>query len=823
MRNIVTLLALLLTVLGAHAQSGGARLHGKIKNSDGKNVEAASVSLLATGNAKIVKIAITDSVGGFEFLNIKAGTYFIQATAVGFLPMVSDSFVLKEGTTDWEVVTKPISPSGDKQLAGVVVSARKPLVETKIDRTVVNVDAMISNAGSNALEILEKSPGVLVDKDGNISLKGKQGVIILLDGRPTYLSGQDLANLLKNMPGSELDQFEIMTQPPAKYDASGNAGLINIKTKKNKANGFNGSVTLSYVQGKYPKSPNSLALNWRHNKINVFANYSFSYWSGFNELTLERRFRDSVTKLVNSTFNQSTYGTFESRSHTLKTGLDYTLNKNATIGVVVNGTYNIRDFDSDGKNNILDSLSRLESVNYALSHNHDVFKNFGVNLNFRQALKKKGSEITADADYVWYNTATAQDITNNILLPNGNPKAPEILLRGDLPSDIKIYSFKTDYVLPLKGEAKFEAGIKTSYVKTDNDARYTTYNAATGTWPIDNSRSTHFLYDENINAGYVNYSRQFNPKWGMQAGLRVENTNGKGRQVKENTSFTRHYTQLFPTLYISRKLNESNSLVLNYGRRIERPSYQDMNPFIYFLDSFTYRQGNPYLMPQFTHNIELTHSFKGALNTTLNYTYTKDIMNDILRQIDATKVTFQTKENVGKRTNIGLAVSYNAPIAKWYTVSLYGNGFYNRYKGVVNELPLDVSMFSYMFNVNNQFRFAKTWGAEVSGFYRSETQDAGIIISRPMGVINFAFSKQILKGKGSLRLAINDPFWIQKFRGYTKFGNIDVDIKSKWDNRRVGLTFVYRFGKQMQNLQPRRRNGGASEEQQRANTGNGQQ
>ena len=376
--------------------------------------------------------------------------------------------------------------------------------------------------------------------------------------------------------------------------------------------------------------------------------------------------------------------------------------------------------------------------------------------------------------------------------------------------------------MPLKKDAKFEAGVKTSYVNTDNNALYTSYNEAIDEWVPDNTRSSHFLYKENINAVYVNYNRQMK-KWGVQAGLRLENTNGKGQQLKDNSTFTRHYTQLFPTMYISRKINEKNNLVLNYGRRIERPNYEDMNPFIYFLDSFTYRQGNPYLMPQFTHNIELSHSYKGALTTTLNYTYTEDIINDILKQIDSTQVTFQTKDNIGKRTNIGLAISYNAPVTKWYTVSLYANGYNNHYRGVINELPLDVSLFSYMFNVNNQFRFAKTWGAEVSGFYRSTTQDAGIIIARPMGVINFAFSKQVLKGKGSLKLALNDPFWIQRFSGYTKFGNIDADIKSKWDNRRVGLTFVYRFGKQIQQTQRRRNTGAASEEQQRVGGGNGQQ
>jgi hypothetical protein len=243
-----------------------------------------------------------------------------------------------------------------------------------------------------------------------------------------------------------------------------------------------------------------------------------------------------------------------------------------------------------------------------------------------------------------------------------------------------------------------------------------------------------------------------------------------------------------------------------------------MNPFQYFLDQFTFKQGNPYLAPQFSHNVELSHNFMGALNTTLNYTYTKDIINDILKQNDVTKTTFLTKDNIGERTNIGIAISYNAPVTKWYTISFYTNGYMNHYEGVVNDLPLDATMYSYMVNVNNQFKFAKTWSAELSGFYRSKTQDAGIMIAQPMGTFNLAFGKQILKGKGTLRLVVNDPFWIQKFRGITKFGNLDVNIENVWDNRRVGLTFVYRFGKQMQNLN-RRKTGSAREEQNRVGSG----
>jgi hypothetical protein len=812
MRKFITLGFMLMLCIGLKAQTSLTRLHGAIKNTDGNAVEAASVTLL-TPEKKIAKVAVSDKKGDFELLNIKPGSYIITISAVGYKPYASKEVLVAAGTTDLPIEV-PAMALAEKELSDVTVTGRKQIVETKIDRMVVNVDAMISNAGSTVLEVLEKSPGILVDRDGNISLKGKQGVMVLIDGRPSYLSGADLANVLRNMPSNQIDQIEIMTQPPAKYDASGNAGLINIKTKKNKANGFNGSVSLSYIQGVYPKSPNSINLNWRRNKVNMFMNYGYSYWEGFNELSIARKFGNGNGG-VSSVFDQVSDGKSYGRNHNFKVGMDYNATAKTTLGVVVTGNFNPSDNYTDSKTYIYTGdYAHLDSINTATSHNDGNWKNIGVNLNGRRTLKKKGEEISADLDFLWYGNSMFQDNHNQMTYPDGTPTQLPFLLTGDLPSDIKIYSFKTDYTLPLKGQASFEAGIKSSLVNTDNNAIYNTYNHGKGQWEDDYGRSNHFLYDENINAAYINYRNQIK-KWGIQAGLRLENTNGKGKQLANHSEFTRHYTQLFPTLYISNKLDEKNTLSLSYGRRIERPSYQDMNPFQYFLDQFTYRQGNPYLLPQFTHNVELMHSFKGALTTTLNYTYTKDIINDILKQNDSSKVTFLTKDNIGERTNIGLAISYNAPITKWYTISFYTNGYHNHFIGTVNGMPLDVSLFSYMANINNQFRFGKTWGAELSGFYRSKMQDAGITLAQPMGTFNLAFSKQIMKGKGSLRLVVNDPFYIMRFRGVTKFDNIDATVNVRWDNRRVGLTFVYRFGKQIQQAASSRRRGSASEEQQR--------
>ena len=820
MRTAFMLFMLLQTALFAGAQQDG-KITGAVKDDTGKGAAAATVSLLKAADSALVKMAVSDPAGAFEFSNINEGTYLLSVTGVGFSKTLSKPFAYN-GVQSVNVPAIVVA-SNAANLSAVVVQARRPLVENKIDKMVVNVDAAPTNAGATALEVLEKSPGISVDRDGNISLKGKQGIIVLMDGKQTYLSGQDLANLLRNMPASQLDQIEIMTQPSAKFDAAGNSGIINLRTKKSLLKGFNGSVNLSYVQGRYPKSPNSFQFNYRTAKVNLFANLSYSYWSGFNDQTLLRKFRDDQDQ-VTAVFDQVANQRNTSHNYSGRIGMDYSVSPKTTIGILVTGISSPRVWQNRGRADIKNGAGVLDSFNTVFTENRDQWKNLGGNLNFRRVLPGSGHEITADFDYLRYTTESKQLSDNYNYNPRGVLISDPFLLRGNLPSDISIYSGKADYVKSLKENAKLEAGVKSSYVTTDNDAQYTRYNHQRDGWDVDNTRTNHFVYKENINAAYVNFSRQLK-KWGFQTGLRVENTVADGNQfgnaVQKDSAFKRNYTQLFPTAFVSFTPNEKNTFGLSYGRRIERPNYQDMNPFQYFLDQYTYRQGNPTLTPQFTHNIELSHNFKNALTTTLSYTSTTDILNDVLKQNDETKVTFQTKENIASRKVLGLSFSYNAPITKWWTTSLFSNVNYNHYQGIVNNTNLDVKLATFMINGSQQFRFAKTWSAEINGFYRSAAPETGMYLIRPMGVFSFGFSKQLLDNKATIKLNVYDPFYIQNAKVDIKLGNIDAYVVNRWDNRRVAMTFTYRFSKGKNAAPQRRRTGSSQEEQNRV--GGGQQ
>lgn len=797
---------------------GIAQNNGKISGTiiDGGNqkiIDAATISLLKVKDSSLVKLSLTDKEGQFYFENIKNGTYIIMASSIGHRKVYSSPITVTEGANVSVGTLQLLTQATTLQT--VAVDTKKPFIERQIDKTIVNVDALISNAGSTALEVLEKSPGVSVDKDGNISLKGKQGVIIMMDGKPAYLSGQQLSNLLKSMPSSAIEQIEIMTNPSAKYDASGNSGIINLRTRKNKMLGFNGSYSASYVQGVYPKFSNSINLNYRKGKVNLFGNYNYSKRIGFEDLSINRNFRNSTTKEIETIFDQKSFMKNNGESHNAKAGLDFYADKKTTLGVVLSGYINPRENTGDNTTFLKNNIGRIDSILLATNHEKDKYSNFGTNFNFRHVFDSTNKEITADLDYRIYQQSTDQFFTNNYLNADYTKRRNSNELEGNLPSDIKIYSAKVDYAMPLKKGAKFEAGAKTSYVTTDNDAQYQTNNGSGFT--TDYGKTNHFIYKENINAAYVNFNKQYK-KWGVQAGLRMENTIANGHQLgnlqRPDSAFRRNYTNLFPTVYISYQANKNNNFNLNVGRRVDRPSYQDLNPFYYFLDEYTYKVGNTLLRPQFTNSIEFSHTYKGFLTTTLNYSKTTDVFADALDQINSERKTFISEKNIATRENLGLAVSANFPLSKVWSANIYANVFNNKYYGALNTAILDVNATMFMTNINNQFKFKKGWSAELSGFYRSKGIE-GQLIANSMWQATTAVQKEILKKKGSLKLSIGDIFYTQKFSGSVKYQDIDVKIKSVNDSRRATLTLLYRFGKPIKNQPQRRRTGGATEEENR--------
>lgn len=817
MRQIFTLAVFVLMATVVNAQT--SKISGIINDEQGKAIASGSVSLLKAKDSSLIKVAVSDKTGAYEFPNIKEGTYLLSATSIGFSKSLSPVFEVKGGTVSAPSLALKQSP---KDLANVTVAAKKPFIETKIDRTVVNVDASPTNAGATALEVLEKSPGVMVSNDGAISLLGKQGVIVMMDGKPTYLSATDLANLLRNTPASALDQIEIMTNPSAKYDASGNAGVINIRTKKGMNNGFNGSFMTGATTSIYkmngstyfmPKSQNSFNFNYRRYDLNFFGNYNPNFFRGRNVMDLDGKQINSQGVLMGH-YDQQTRFKFGNFNQNLKLGMDWYANAKNSFGIVASGFL----FNGHPTPVTVNNLRNLDgSLRKQLVSNTDndiSFKNFTGNLNWKHSFDNKGHELMTDFDYVKYANESDMLLVTDIYDENLQYENTS-KLKGNLPSKIDIYSLKSDYTKPLKN-GRIDAGFKSSFVRNDNIVDYLV--AKGSDWIADNIRSNHFIYQENINAAYFSMNRQVK-KWALQGGLRVENTNAKGNQLTTKTEFSRNRIDFFPTAFVSYTASQKNQFTISYGRRIMRPNYQDMNPFIFFLDTLSYRQGNIYLTPQYTHNIELKHAFKGRFITSLNFSQTNDMISQIIVPVEGGDGSIKklTPENVASFRNFGLSVTAPVRVAKWWTFNLFTNVYNNYYNGIIDSTNIELQFTSFTANLTNSFSLGKGLNGEISGFYRHKTIES-LTRMEPIYQMSIGLSKQVIKGKGTVRLNIRDPFAWQKFEGINKYANLDNHFRSRPDLRQVAASFTLRFGKTTQQQQPRR-NGSSQEEQNRVGTG----
>lgn len=807
MKISILSLVFVLSLVSAVAQNGG-KISGSILKNESP-ATGATVSLLRSKDSAVVKFSVVDREGLYVFENIADGKYIIAATAVGHQKAWSKTV---EVTPVQQVVQIPainLTPL-TKSLGDVTVTAKRPLIEQRIDRTIVNVEASITNVGTSALEVLEKSPGVSVDRDGKISLKGKEGVLILVDGRPTQLSGADLTNLLRSMNSSQLDRIEIMTNPPARYDAAGNSGIIDIRIKKTLTAGFNGSANLAYSQGKYPKTNEGFNFNYRNAKVNLFTNISHNYQKRYSTLYLDRNIFNSNSNSIEKIFNQVADRLSTGNAYSVKLGADFFATKKTTFGAVIN--LNSRSMLSDNPNTtyISNASKELESVTRALVNNDNDWNSISTNLNFRSILDKKGKEITSDIDFVRHRSDNDLFMVNSYTNATGSTINKADTLTGLLPQDIDVYSARVDYVQPVKKDVKFEAGLKSSVVRTDNNARYDSIQY--GNTIPDVNRSNHFVYEENINAAYVNLSTPLSKKITAQLGLRLENTNAKGRQRSTGENFDRHYTQLFPTAYFQYKANDKNTLGANFGRRVNRPNYQSLNPFIRFLDKYTYSQGNPSLRPSVSNNVELSHTWKNKITTTLNYTRTKDIIQEVI--IQKGDEAYNMSDNVASSTQFGIAINANTSFNKWWTSNINFNLYNDHFKGVVGTTPIDLTTTSFVFMATQQFKVNKTLTAELNGRYRNGWLE-GVIRVRPLGFVGAGLSQQILKNKGMIRLTARDIFFTQKVKGSSKYGNVDFRLRQVSETQVVTLGFTYNFSKGKKIAPVKRTAGSANEEQNR--------
>lgn len=787
-----------------------ASVSGTVTDDHSKNVSAA-VSLLTAKDSSVVKTVLTDETGKFIFTQVKEGNYLLLIDATGFKKYYSSSIPVSQ-----QNITVPSIPLATqaKELAAVTVSSVKSFTEQKLDRTVVNVDALISNTGSTALEVLEKTPGVTIDENGTITFKGKSGVLIMIDDKPTYLSGTDLATYLRSLPSSALDKIELMDNPPAKYDAAGNAGVINIKTKKSKTKGFNGSVSANFRQSFYAGTNESANLNYATGKINFFANLGYNLFNNGRKLEISRTYLTNAGT-VNSIFRQENYFKQHGTSPNAKMGFDYFASANTTWGLVYTGSLTNRTEQRPTFSGIYNAAGIVDSSIIANNYNSSDFHKNGLNVNYTHKFDSTGKVLSFDIDYIHYLSSSDQHFANNTFSAGGSLKGTQNLL-ALIPSDISIYAAKIDYSQSLPGKVKLEAGIKSSYVSSDNEANYFNINGSSTT--VDYNNTNHFIYRENINAAYVSINKEME-RFSFQGGLRLENTNGNGHQLgnlyKPDSAFTKHYTSIFPTFYTSYKLDSAGNhqLIFSLGRRIDRPNYQDLNPFVFILDKFTSFSGNPFLRPQFANEFKLSYTYKNKVTFGLTHTYMKDVQIETIEQNGT--VFISRTGNIGEYYFAAAFVDANLKIAPWWTASIYAELDYNNYRGALYSGDINQKSVWVYTSVNNQFTLGKGWSAELGGFYCSPRANAQFD-KIAFGQLNPAIQKKIWNNKGTIRLSARDIFNSNTSTGnITNIPNVLAHYSNMFYNRTFTIGFTYSFGKQFES-QAKRKTGSADTEAGRA-------
>lgn len=773
------------------AQAMTGNITGAIKEASGKPADGATVTLSRLTDSVAVKYELASADGIYKFEGIKIGQYRLIITMMGMLTFKSKPIVVDEEHPLIEIPLV-ILHSVNKSLNEVVVTAQHSFLQHKIDRTVVNVDALISNSGTTALDVLEKSPGVRIDQGGAISLRGKTGVAVFIDDKPAYLSGSDLENYLRSLPSSSLEQIELMTNPPAKYDAAGNAGIINIKTKKKKVAGFNLGLNLGYRQSRYSSTNNSMDFNFRKNKINIFGNLAYTLRNSYNDVDINRRYFYDAGN-YSGEFAQNSYIRRQGDGYKATLGMDLYASEQTTFGVLFIGLIRSPKNGNNSKGKLYNGIGLADSSILSQNNEQGKFKNGAINLNYKHSFRKNGPELSANLDYLKYNTNNDQTFINQNYSAAGDLIAKD-QLSGQLPTIIRIYAAKADYSQLLKKGWKLEAGAKSSFTNTNNQANY--FNVNGGNATPDYNKTNHFLYKEVISAGYVNLNKDFK-RFSIQAGLRLENTDSRGHQLgnpeKQDSAFNRNYTGLFPTMFLLYKLDTlgGHQLKFNYGRRIDRPYYQDLNPFISPLDKYTYYVGNPYLQPSYSGNFELSYIYKNRFTATISYSDTRDRVNETIEIING--YYYDRPGNIGSTKVYGVNVDAGFQPANWLSMQFSADVSHISSRSDFYTGRLDTRSTNYSGQGIVQFKLKKGWNLQMDGNYQSRQTNAQFTLAS-RGRLNIATAKTI-SPLATLRLSFMDVLNTGVNRG--EIGNLDrttASFRTLSDTRAVLLTLSLRFG-----------------------------
>ncbi len=766
-------------------QMTGSFLSGMVLDETEQPAFQANVILYNSADSVMIKGEVVGADGRFTLSGFTEGSYWVEISYLGYEPYCSQPINL-QARSPKDIGTIRLNRNVEL-LSEVTVTAQRPLIEVQPDKTVFNVDGSINAAGNTALELLRKSPGVIIDNNDNIMLSGKSGVRIYVDGKPSFLSGTDLAALLSSMQSAEIDAIEVITNPGAKYEAEGNAGIINIRLKKDKNMGSNANVNMGYSQGTYAKYNTSLTFNSRSKKMNLFGTYSHNDGEYRSWLSLYRTQGDFIYDDYTTTESGGAY-------NSIKIGADYFAGDNHTVGFIVNSFANNRDWINYNQTPILRASSG-ERVSFleAISDNDGIRRRLNANLNYRFD-NKNSRTWNVDVDWGIFRNDNATFQPNYYRTPDEEQITQENIFTASTPTDIDIYTIQADHKLPLE-EITLEIGARMSYVRTNNT--YDFYEEIDDKSILDIERSNNFLFDEHINAAYISAALPYK-KFNFNAGLRMEQTLSEGtltaRKLTANDQVKRNYIDFFPSIGVTFNPDRKNQLRINYNQRIDRPNYQDLNPFEFKLSELSYSRGNPFLSPQYTQSISLAHTHNYQLTTSITYSHTEDFFANIS---DSTEVirTFLETINLDYRKVLSLNISYPfSPTEKWSTYTSF-TAFNTRNRAQLGPGRLvDLSATVASLYHQSTLSLPKDFSFELSGWYSSPSIWGAVYEVDANFSIDTGFQKKFASGRGSIKLSVTDIFNSASWTAIQDFAGFYVDAAGGWESRQIRLNLSYTLG-----------------------------
>ena len=797
--------AVISTSLFLSAQNSS--ISGIINDEKGIGIPFATIILKSQKDSSMVKADITSENGKFLLEMIPQGLYFTESSYIGLTTHVSTVFELGKSP----FIHPPVSLMADaKQLDEVLVTAQRALIEVKPDRTVFNVQGTINSAGENGLNILRKAPGVLVDNNNNITVLGRAGVLLYVDGKRIPLRGDDLTNYLQNLSSEQIDKIDIITNPGSKYEAQGNAGIIDIRLKKDKNLGGNSSISGSYGHGRYGQGNINANGNYRNKKMNTFGGLGYNKGVRWNKMlfdTYQNGFR----------LNESNISTSDYDGWNGRWGTDFFISTKSTIGFIVGAQTN----SSLSKSNNLTYISnqakpaQIDSILTAPNTSDSERNQATFNINY--AYESGKNKLTLDADYGSFRNQNDHIQPNLYYDPSRTNIISQNLNTYNTPVTINIATAKADFTTEVWG-GNLDIGTKFSNVVTDN--KFLFYNVLNGVSERNDNRSNQFKYNENVIAGYLNYSRKLNAKWNASAGLRVENTNATGDLIAflpqlEEAPVDFNYNSFFPSAGLTYQHHPEHVYSLNYGRRINRPDYNVLNPFREQLSELSYSRGNKFLQPEIVNNIELGYTLKYRFSFKLAYSLTT---NQITRLIgpDAQdpRAGFISWDNLATQKLYSFNVSLPFNITKWWNTYMnISTSYIDNQADYGDNGVVDVQAGTYNVFQQHTFNIGKKWKAELSGWYSGPGVWGGVFLYDPSYSLNLGLQRKFFNDKMNVRLSASDITYQTGWSGVSNFNGQTGYGQGNWDSRRASVSISYDLGNT--NVKSRKRNTGIENETKR--------